>query len=244
MGLRDAWESEAANWVAWARAPGHDSYWTFHRDAFLELLPAPQGVTLDVGCGEGRLPRDLKARRYEMIGVDASATLIRHAQEADPDGDYRIADAAALPVEDGSMSLVTAFMSLHDVDDLDSAVREIARVMRPGATFAAAIVHPINSAGTFESREADAVFRMGAYLDERTYAEPVERDGLRITFTSRHRPLQAYFDALEAAGLAVDHLVEVADTTAPEGSRWRRMPLFLHLRARLAQGAYAGPARR
>jgi SAM-dependent methyltransferase len=157
MGLRDTWESEAANWVAWARTPGHDSYWTFHRDAFLELLPAPRGVTLDIGCGEGRLPRDLKARGYEVIGVDASPTLIRHAQDADPDGDYRIADAAALPVADGSMSLVTAFMSLHDVDDLDPAVREIARVMRPDATFAAAIVHPMNSAGTFESREADAV---------------------------------------------------------------------------------------
>ena len=242
MGLRDAWESEAANWVAWARSPGHDSYWTFHRDAFLELLPAPQGVTLDIGCGEGRLPRDLKALSYEVIGVDASATLIRHAQEADPDGDYRIADAGALPVADGSMSLITAFMSLHDVDDLDSAVREIARVMRPDATFTAAIVHPINSAGTFESGEADAAFRMAAYLDEWTYADAVERDGLRMTFTSRHRPLQAYFEALEAAGLAVDRLLEIADTTASEGSRWRRIPLFLHLRAQLAQGAQAGHA--
>ena len=240
MGLRDAWESEAANWVAWARTPGHDSYWTFHRDAFLELLPAPRGVTLDIGCGEGRLPRDLKALGYEVIGVDASATLIRHAQDADPDGDYRIADAAALPVEHGSMSLVTAFMSLHDIDDLDSAVRGIVRVMRPDATFAAAIVHPINSAGTFESREADAVFRMAAYLDEWTYTDAVERDGLRMTFTSRHRPLQAYFAALEDAGLTVDRLVEVPDTTAPDESRWRRIPLFLHLRARLPQGGRAG----
>lgn len=242
MGLREAWESEAANWVAWARTPGHDSYWTFHRDAFLELLSAPSGVTLDVGCGEGRLPRDLKGRGYEVIGVDASATLIRHARDADPDGDYRMADAAALPLEDGSMSLVTAFMSLHDVDDLQSAVREIARVMRPDATFAAAIVHPINSAGTFESGEADAVFRLTAYLGEWTYADAVERDGLRMTFTSRHRPLQAYVAALEAGGLAVDRLVEVADTTAPEDSRWRRIPLFLHLRARLAHGAHADHA--
>jgi SAM-dependent methyltransferase len=238
--VRDAWEAEAANWVAWARAPGHDSYWTFHRDRFLQILPCAGGQTLDVGCGEGRLPRDLKRLGYEVIGVDASATLIAHAQDAGPDGDYRIADAAALPVEGGSMSLVTAFMSLHDVDDLESAVREIARVMRPDATFAAAIVHPINSAGTFDSGESDAVFRMAAYLDEWTYADAVERDGLRMTFTSRHRPLQAYFEALAAAGLTVDRLVEVPDTTAPEGSRWRRIPLFLHLRARLAQGAHTG----
>jgi len=52
VSLRDAWEAEARNWVAWARTPGHDSYWQFHRDRFLQLLPPPKGLTLDIGCGE------------------------------------------------------------------------------------------------------------------------------------------------------------------------------------------------
>lgn len=232
MGLREAWESEAANWVAWARTPGHDSYWTFHRDAFLELLPAPRGLTLDIGCGEGRLPRDLRAQGHEVMGIDASPTLIEHARQADPGGDYRAADAAALPVPDGSIDLVTAFMVLHDVDDLDAALREIARVMRPDATLAVAVVHPINSAGAFESSDPDAEFRIGTYLDERNYVDVVERDGLRMRFAGRHRPLERYFATLRAAGLVVDRLVEVPDRTEPPGSRWRRMPLFLHLRAR------------
>ena len=51
MSLRDAWESEARNWIAWARAPGHDSYWKFHRDAFPSSLPPPaldrRGPTAD-----------------------------------------------------------------------------------------------------------------------------------------------------------------------------------------------------
>ncbi len=88
MGLRDAWESEAANWVAWARTPEHDSYWTFHRDAFPELLPAPRGVTLDIGCGEGRLPRDLKTHGHEVMGIDASPTLIEHAAAVVTMGGY------------------------------------------------------------------------------------------------------------------------------------------------------------
>lgn len=237
MGLRDAWEREAANWVAWARTPGHDSYWTFHRDAFLELLPAPRGVTLDIGCGEGRLPRDLKSHGHEVMGIDASPTLIEHARQADPGGDYRVADAAALPVPGGSVNLVTAFMSLHDVDDLDAAVREIGRVMRRDATLAVAVVHPINSAGAFESSHRDAGFRIGSYLDERNYVDVVERDGLRMRFAGRHRPLETYFAALGAVGLVVDRLVEVPDSTEPPGSRWRRMPLFLHLRARRATDA-------
>jgi ubiquinone/menaquinone biosynthesis C-methylase UbiE len=129
MTLRDAWETEARSWIAWARKPGHDSYWRFHRDRFLLLLPPAPRRTLDVGCGEGRLPRDLKARGYRVIAIDGSATLVEHAREADPDGDYRIADSASLPLPDGSVELVTAFMSLHDMDDLNGAIKEAARVL-------------------------------------------------------------------------------------------------------------------
>jgi hypothetical protein len=53
MTLRAAWEAEAENWIAWARKPGHDSYWKFHRDAFLAGLPAPPARVVDVGCGAG-----------------------------------------------------------------------------------------------------------------------------------------------------------------------------------------------
>jgi SAM-dependent methyltransferase len=211
MSLRDAWEAEARNWVAWARAPGHDSYWRFHRDRFLELLPAPSGLTLDLGCGEGRFPRDLKARGYEVIGVDASATLIEHARLADRGGAYRVADAAQLPLADASVRLVTALLSLHDMDDMQGAVKEAARVLVRGGRLCASVVHPINSGGHFASSAPDAPFVM--------------------TFTSLHRPLEAYFDAIESAGLLVERLVEVPDSTAAPGDRWQRIPLFLHIRA-------------
>ena len=232
MSLQDAWEAEARKWVAWARAPGHDSYWRFHRDRFLELLPAPSGLTLDLGCGEGRFPRDLKARGYEVIGVDASPTLIEHARLADPDGDYSVADAAELPLADASVQLVTALLSLHDMDDMQGAVKEAARVLVPGGRLCASVVHPINSGGHFESSAPDAPFVMAeSYFEERRYADAVERDGLSMTFTSHHRPMEAYFDALERAVLLVERLVEVPDSTYAPGDRWQRIPLFLHLRA-------------
>lgn len=63
------------------------------------------------------------------------------------------------------------------------------------------------------------------------YADAVERDGLRMTFTSRHRPLQAYLAAVTSAGLLVDRMVEVEDSSREDGDRWRRLPLFLQFRA-------------
>lgn len=232
MKLSDAWEAEAENWVAWARKPGHDSYWQFHRDRFLELLPSPSGLALDVGCGEGRLPRDLKARGYQVVGIDASSTLIGYARDADPTGDYRVADAASLPLADESIHLVTAFLSLHDVDDLAGGLREAARVLVTGGKLCAAIVHPVNSAGKFETRDPDAPFVIrGSYLEQHRYVDVVEREGLRMTFTSQHRPLQSYADACSNAGLLIERIVEVPDTTDPPGDRWDRLPLFLHIRA-------------
>jgi ubiquinone/menaquinone biosynthesis C-methylase UbiE len=154
--LRDAWETEARSWIAWARKPGHDSYWRFHRDQFLRLLPPAPRRTLDVGCGEGRLPRDLTVRGYRVTAIDGSPTMIEHARAADPEGDYHVADGASVPLPDGSVELVTAFMSLHDIDDLRGAIAEAARVLIGNGHLCMAIVHPLNSAGTFESRTPDA----------------------------------------------------------------------------------------
>lgn len=231
--LRDEWEAQAENWVRWARAPGHDSYWQFHRDEFRKLLPPPAGRALDVGCGEGRLPRDLKSWGYEVSAVDGSETMIRHAREADPAGDYRVADAATLPFEDASFELVTAFMTLHDIDGFASALREIGRVLRPGGCLCAAITHPFQSAGEFESREPDARFAVaGSYFDERRIGgKSYIRDGMEMVFHSVHRPLQAYVAAVGDARLSIDAMREVADLASPPQDRWRRMPLFLDFRA-------------
>lgn len=234
--LSVGWEAEARQWIQWARTPGHDSYWRFHRDQFLRLLPSPRRQTLDIGCGEGRLARDLKALGHRVVGVDSSSSMVDAARESDPSMDVRLANAAALPLDDACADLAVAFMSLQDVDDMPAAVREAARVLEPGGRFCLAIVHPINSAGNFEQASADGHFVIkGDYLRSFQYADAVERDGLAMTFNSEHRPLEAYFIALEKAGFLVEALREPAlperAIVSDAGRRWQRIPYFLHLRA-------------
>lgn len=239
MNLQDAWEAEAANWIAWARTPGHDSYWRFHRDVFLAGLPPPPARVVDLGCGEGRLPRDLRDLGYGVIGIDPSISLIAAAREADPDGDYRIADAAAVPIADGAADMVTAFMTPQDIDDLEAAMREAFRLLVPGGWLRTATVHPINSAGQFagatggrDSRDPGATFEIrDSYFEDRQYTDTIERDDLPMTFTSRHRDLEDLAGAILRAGFLIDRVVEVPDSTSPPGSRWQRIPLFLHLGA-------------
>ena len=122
LDLGAAWEKSAPDFVAWARAPDHDSYWHFHRDVFLELVPPPGTRTLDLGCGEGRLSRDLKALGHDVTGIDLSPTMIAAARAADPELEFHVADATELPFEDASFDLVVAFMSLQDVDRFEDAI--------------------------------------------------------------------------------------------------------------------------
>lgn len=227
--LSDAWEAEAENWVRWARTPGHDSYWSFHRDAFVALRPAPGRLTLDVGCGEGRLARDLTALGHRVIGLDRSPTLVRSAASAGGAVGAVLADGAHLPVADAAADLVVAFMSLQDMDDMQGCVWELARVLVPGGHACFAVTHPVNTGHVIDrSNPARWVIEAGAYWAQRRFADTVERDGLRMTFHSRHRNLQDYFEGLEAVGLLTEAVREPRGTG--EGSH--NFPWFLHVRAR------------
>ena len=228
MDLRQAWERNAADWIRWAREPGHDSYWRFHRQDFLELVPEPGRLTLDVGCGEGRVARDLRDAGHTVVGVDPSETMIAAAREADPDGTYVLADAVALPFPDAHADVAVAFMSLMDMDDMAGALCEVARVLEPGGRLAVAVVHPINGAHAIDRDNPEGrLVLVEDYFDRRRYADTIERDGMRMTFESRHWTFEDYSEAVLGAGFRIDRVREIGDPD--DRSRWSRYPLFLHL---------------
>jgi SAM-dependent methyltransferase len=228
--LGEAWEARADEWTVWARRPGHDSYWQFHRAAFLALVPEPGRLTLDVGCGEGRVARDLAALGHRVVATDLAPTMARRAAEAGGDLlGVLLADATRLPLPDAAADLAVAFMALHDMDDMAGAVREIGRVLEPGGRLCFAVVHPLNSGGRFEGEEREADFVMTEDYFERRRAALVQyKADLRMTFEAMHRPLQDYFLALEEAGLLVEAVREPGNG---KGGGWDRLPLFLDIRA-------------
>src|SRR5260370_6855167 len=114
--MRDGWESEARNWAEFARTPGHDpTYDDLNLPALLRLLPGPAGLTLDLGCGEGRLGRTLQSLGYQVVGIDAAPTMVRLAVSHQVPEPALLADAAALPFRDETFGLAVAPLSLHDL---------------------------------------------------------------------------------------------------------------------------------
>jgi SAM-dependent methyltransferase len=233
VSLRDAWEQAAPEWITWARTPGHDSYWRFHRDALFELIPAPGELTIDIGCGEGRVSRDLAALGHRVVGLDGSMAMARAAaQHPGSDGPVVIGDAARLPFRDECADLAVAFMSLQDVDGFETAIAEAARLLGPGGVFVMAIVHPINSVGRFDETEDGEATRFvvtDSWYDRQLTVDRCGQDGLEMTFHSEHRPLMAYTEALYDAGFLIERLREPTERD-PE-TKWYRMPMFLHIRA-------------
>ena len=67
--LSASWDAHAQEWIDWVRAPDcQDSYLRFHRERFMSLVPSPGRLTVEIGCGEGRVARDLQAAGHKVLG--------------------------------------------------------------------------------------------------------------------------------------------------------------------------------
>lgn len=87
---------------------------------------------LDVGTGAGLLPLLASLRGARVTAIDASPGLVAVAQERLPGADIRVADIETLPFDDASFDAVTAVNSVFYASDMAAAMRELARVARPG----------------------------------------------------------------------------------------------------------------
>ena len=101
---------------------------------FLRYLP--KGRILDVGCGGGFVSEALAGAGFQMTGVDMSTASIAaaaaHAKSGNLKIDYVVADAMHLPFGDSTFDGVVISDVLEHLTDLNRAVSEIFRVLRPG----------------------------------------------------------------------------------------------------------------
>jgi demethylmenaquinone methyltransferase/2-methoxy-6-polyprenyl-1,4-benzoquinol methylase len=129
---------DAANRVLTA---GVDEAW--RRRAVRELA-APAGATvLDVCCGTGDLAFHLARSdaRLAVVGADFCEPMLAAARERaarERGGDrvrLELADALALPYADGSFDGATMGFAMRNVVDITGTLREVRRVLKPGARF-------------------------------------------------------------------------------------------------------------
>lgn len=213
----NGWDQSAASWIASLGERG-DYTREFILDPVMVARTSGRGYgrALDVGCGEGRFCRMLREQGIAAVGIDPTERLLARARDLDPDGDYRIASAEALPFEDATFDLVVSYLSLIDIPDIRAAIPEMARVLKPGGSLLIANLTSYVTAAPSgwernEAGEALHCYPIDNYLEER--AEWVEWMGIRIQ--NWHRPLSTYMRLLLDIGLRLTYFDEPAGVGGP-----------------------------
>jgi len=138
----------AATFDEWARAGQADSMEISHADP-VEQVVARMGIRageriLDLGCGNGWATRMLakSAPGVQAIGVDVSPRMIERADELHSftiRARYELGSFEALEFPDGHFDRAFSMEAIYYATDVQEAIDEVHRVLKPGGTFDAVI---------------------------------------------------------------------------------------------------------
>jgi SAM-dependent methyltransferase len=125
----ELWGARARDWAA-----NEVQQLPTYEEALRRVGDVAGRSVLDIGCGSGVFLRAAADRGACVSGLDASQALLAIARERVPDADLRSGDMESLPWDDDAFDVVGGFNSFFFAGDIVGALREAARVARPGAT--------------------------------------------------------------------------------------------------------------
>ncbi|MET9341607.1 class I SAM-dependent methyltransferase [Nonomuraea sp. NPDC003804] len=174
------------------------------RPAMLRLAGDVSGARiLDVGCGAGHYAAELAARGAQVVGIEGSATLLRHARA-------RVNGHAELLLHDleeplgfaadASFDGVLCALVYEHVRNRAQLLGELRRVLRPGGWLLVSTTHPT----------ADWRHFGGSYFSHDWRDLPLGDSELSIHY--QRLPLETFLGELLAAGFVLEQLVEPRPT--------------------------------
>lgn len=162
---------------------------------------------LEIGCGSAPcsawLADNVADEDTLVTGFDISAGMLASRPDTAADLPLVQADVLAIPYRDGTFDTAfSAFGALPFVADLDAALAEIARVLKPGGSFVFSVTHPMRWVFPDDPEATTAEI---SYF-ERAYVE-VDEDG-RLSYAEFHRTFGDWVRALRGAGFELEDVLE------------------------------------
>lgn len=215
--IRTFWDRVAEDWNQHVGSNG-DANRILNSDPVLWAMAGDvKGLrVLDAGCGTGYLAAQFAAKGAAVTGVDLSERMIQIAHSQYAGIDFRIDSLSELrSLADAQFDLIVSNYVLMDLPDLDSALTNFARVLRPGGAAIVVFSHPCFPQGRATQDGARVTYNW-----EFSYFQQCKRvDPPWGRFTSEfiwfHRPLSDYWKAFRRAGF------RVADFDEPHVTRDR-----------------------
>lgn len=183
--------------------------WT---ESDLKVLGDVAGLdTLEVGSGAGQCSRWIRVQGGRSIGLDLSPRQLQHSRRIDEETGVVVPSvvgtATQLPFGADRFDVVfSSFGALQFIADLDAAVAEVARVLRPGGRFVFSVTHP--SRWSFPDDPGEpGLTATQSYWDRRPYVEIDDETG-DVAYVEHHRTLGDWVRVLAAHDLRLVDLVE------------------------------------
>jgi len=184
---------------------------------------------LDAGCGDGEYTEMFRRKGAIVTGCDGSAAVIARARETHLLCRFDTADlCAALPYEDAAFDLVFSNLVLMDIEPIDVALGEFARVLKPGGRLFFSVMHPVYYRGDWVRNEEGRP--LGKLVT--TYLAPQRHDcrwGDSVT-SQYHRPISFYFNRLARCGFVCANMFE--PNVYYEEEKRPDLPLYLFAECR------------
>jgi SAM-dependent methyltransferase len=185
-------------------------------DVLRRFLGSGEGRCLDLGCGTGVAIPALTQLGWTVVGVDVSEAMLARAHEHG--AELHQASAEALPFDDASFDAGISLWLHTDIDDFAAALREAARVLKPGAPFVYIGAHPcfVGPHSRFISAEGVPTLHPGYRSTGRYEGGPaIGPEGLRARVGASHMPLGDFVQTFFAAGFEVHSLEELGSREYP-----------------------------
>jgi trans-aconitate methyltransferase len=159
----------------------------------VDLLDVKQGERiLDLGCGTGYLTQQIKDKGAEVVGIDASADMIRQAKVSYPDVNFTVADGANFYFGE-PFDAVFSNATLHWIHNADAVIKCVYNALNTGGRFVAefggkgnmslmiaATEKALKKYGYLELAET----KLWYFPSLGEYAAKLEQHGFRVTFAA------------------------------------------------------------
>lgn len=166
---------------------------------------------LVVGCGGGEDIVALNAMgAVDLAGIDLSDGELAHAAKhlSERGVEARLVQGTAEDLSaftDASFDVAISVHALLYVEDIARCFSEVARVLSPGGQFAFSVSHPFD---TMTSEDLPLTVQRSYFEGQEDWEWEFPEHGVRANFRSWSRPVSEWFARLQAAGFAVERILE------------------------------------
>jgi len=248
---KTSWENVAGWYQNYMGSEGGDFQREIVFPGALRLLdPKAGGHYLDIACGQGAFAKLIAQKTHgQVVGIDASATLIEAAKRKAPATcRFLVSDAANFggKFDRESFHGAACLLAIQNIDRIEPVFAQAVATLKPGAPFVIVMNHPCfrqprQSGWGWDEERKLQYRRVDRYMT--TYEMPIlahPGSAPQVKTYSYHRPLTDYVAALAKSGFAIDALEEwVSNKKSDSGPRAKaenvareEIPMFLAIRAR------------